>query len=556
MSDKVVVIGIDSATWDLLLPWMREGRLPHLQELMHKGVWTTLESTFPPLSPAAWTSMATGKNPGSHGIIDHIVRRGTSYDFFPINSRMRGSKAIWQILSEADKKVGIINVPLTFPPEEVNGFMISGMYTPSEDHVFTYPPSLREELEQSIGGYTIFGKRSKENLDVALDGYYQVKKNRMKACLYLMESQKWDFFFVVFNATDFIQHRFWRFMDASHPQHEEKAPQRYRDAIPDFYQDLDRDLAEIFESLDDRTTLIIMSDHGAGPLNGYLYLNNWLLSKGFLELKKNPLVRLKYALFKGGMTPFHLFRLFSRLKLGLTDKTISRVKASLAKDKKWFYRMFLTYNDIDWRRTRAFALGGNLAGIYINEEGRDEKGIVKPGETLEALKAEIARELRTITDPATGEKIVQDVYLRDQLYTGIYVDRIPDIVFSFKDDRYMSFGMHEFASNRIIEPSLWFSGSHKSNGILMMKGEGVKQKKEISRRGIADLAPTILYLLGLEVPSDMEGRVIEEAFEKDYIEKHPVKYGNPTSPPADSPFEYTKDDMKKIKQKLEDIGYI
>jgi predicted AlkP superfamily phosphohydrolase/phosphomutase len=556
MSDKVIVIGIDSATWDLLLPWMEEGRLPNLQRLMRQGVWTTLESTFPPLSPAAWTSMATGKNPGSHGILDHIVRKGKTYDFSPINSHMRGSKALWQILSEANKKVGIINVPLTYPPEKVNGFMISGMYTPSEDHVFTYPPSIIEELNTEIGGYTIFGKRSKENLDVALEGYYQVKANRLKACLHLMKNHEWDFFFIVFNATDFIQHRFWRFMDTSHPLHEKNAPQKYRDAIPDFYQDLDKDLAKIFESLDDRTTQIIMSDHGAGPLLGYLYLNNWLLSKGFLTLKKNLLTRLKYSLFRWGLTPFNIFKLFSRLKLSLTDKTISRVKTSLAKDKKWFYRFFLTYKDIDWARTKAFALGSNLAGIYINQEGRDEKGIVKPGEEFESLRSEIADELRTISDPSTGENIVQDIYFRDQLYTGKCVANIPDIIFSFKGDLYMTFGMHEFASNRIIEPSLWFSGSHKSNGILMMKGADVKEGEGISRRGIVDLAPTILYMLGLEVPSDMEGKVIEEAFEKEFLEQHPIQYGKPTSSPSDSAFEYTQEDVKKIKEKLEDIGYI
>jgi predicted AlkP superfamily phosphohydrolase/phosphomutase len=556
MPKKVFVIGIDSATWDLLNPWMQKGKLPNLQRVIGQGVWATLGSTFPPLSPAAWTSMATGKNPGSHGILDHIVRKGRTYDFLPVNSRMRRAKALWQLLSEAGKKVGIINVPLTYPPEEVNGFMISGMYTPSEEHTFTYPPSLIQELQKEIGGYTIFGKRSKENFDLALKGYYQVKENRLKACLHLMKNHEWDFFFVVFNSTDFIQHRFWRFMDSSHPLHEATAPQKYKDAISDFYHDLDKELVRIFESLNDETTLIIMSDHGAGPLYGYMYLNNWLLAKGLLKLKKSPVTQMKYFLFRKGLTPFNIFKLFSKLKLGATDKAIAKVKTSLARDKKTLYRFFLSYEDIDWKKSKAFALGGNLAGIYINLKGRDEQGIVESGEEFDSLKEKIAVELRKIIDPLTGDEVVDKIYDRDQLYSGHYIENIPDIIFSFKNDLYMSFGMHEFASNKIIEPSLWFSGGHRMNGILVMNGVDIKKGIEISPRKIIDLAPTILYLLGLEVPSDMEGQVITEAIDEDYLRQNPIRYGKPTSFSSVTPLEYTEEEKEKIKKRLKDIGYI
>ncbi|PYK24434.1 MAG: phosphodiesterase, partial [Verrucomicrobia bacterium] len=149
---KVVVIGLDAATWTVIRPWMAEGKMPNLAKLMKAGVSGTLESILPPITPPAWTSFMTGKNPGKHGIFHFVETEHGGYAMNYANATSRRSPTVWKLLNNAGYSVGTMNIPFTYPPEPLNGFQISGMDTPSETSPFIHPPELREELVKHLGG--------------------------------------------------------------------------------------------------------------------------------------------------------------------------------------------------------------------------------------------------------------------------------------------------------------------------------------------------------------------------------------------------------------------
>src|SRR2546423_6260999 len=144
---KAVIIGLDAATWALIRPWMAEGGMPNLARLMNAGVSGKLESILPPITPPAWTSFMTGKNPGKHGIFNFVEAEQGAYAMNYINASSRRSPTVWKLLNDFGLTVGTMNIPFTYPPEKLNGFQISGLDTPSENSPFIHPPSLRQEFE-------------------------------------------------------------------------------------------------------------------------------------------------------------------------------------------------------------------------------------------------------------------------------------------------------------------------------------------------------------------------------------------------------------------------
>lgn len=558
---KVVVIGLDGASPDWVRSWIESGELPTLQQTAANGVFGTLKSTVPPLSPAAWSSFATGKNPGQHGIFDHVYRREGEYRLSPVSSRRCESKSLWRILSEQGKKVGVMNVPVTYPPHRVNGFMITGMYTPSPEAHYTYPPKLKEELAAIKMAASLFAEvKDNENYDVALQMWHDRQSIRIKLASYLMERFNPEFFAFVIGETDRVQHRFWKFMDSSHPLHDVQEATKYGGAILDLFKAVDRNLENLLGSLDDDTALIVMSDHGFGPLRRCLYINNWLLEEGYLKLKPSPLVRLKWHLYRRGYTPHALLSLVSKLKLGMTTRAVGSAKK--AREKKSFVPyFFLSVADVDWSSTRAYALGGNLAGVYLNVKGREPEGTVQPGEEYERLRDEIIDRLYNLKDDETGESVFRQVIRREEVYSGDCLERAPDIVFLTTNDQYVPLGAQQFmfGSSGIMGMPSWppDSGTHTSSGLLMMKGKPFKQDFEISGAEIIDLAPTVLYLMGLDIPSDMDGRVLTEAFLPEFLAANEIRH---TSAEASSEYEaqvgYSVEEEEEIKERLRSLGYL
>lgn len=552
---KVLVIGLDAAALELIDPWVQEGKLPVLGRLMGQGAVGVLRSTIPPLSPAAWSSFATGMNPGKHGVFDHTYRRPATYEIVPTNARRRAGKTLWQLIGEQGGTVGVINVPETYPPEPVNGFLITGMSTPSDDSDFCYPPTLAQELERTIGGYKVFGPRSKENLDLALAGMHETVLMRLRAAAHLLSNYDPQFMIMVLQETDSVQHRFWKYMDPDHPQYDAEGARRYGEAILEIYQRIDENLHLLLDQMDEDRVVIIMSDHGAGAIHRWLYLNNWLVRQGLIRFKRGPLTELKRALYWLGYTPGNAMELAMRLRLGLTDRAIGRVRQS-GSSKNPLFRLFLSFADVDWSRTRAYSLGGNMTGIYVNLRGREPEGCVEPGTEYEALRDEIIARLATLRDEETGVQVATRIYRREELYAGPYLERAPDVIFETHDERYVSFGGQEFTANVVMAPSRLFNGCHRRDGMVVLAGRYIRSGVRLGPHDIVDLAPTILHLLGYPVPANMDGRVMVEALESDFLERNPVSVAEGTWETAKEDTGFSRSEEAVIAERLKGLGYL
>jgi len=282
------------------------------------------------------------------------------------------------------------------------------------------------------------------------------------------------------------------------------------------------------------TNVILMSDHGFGPVHKFFHVNSFLHKLGLLEFKSGN--SGEYLNIKGRRSSRSLLQKML-LKLGITKETIynNAKKIHMIKILQLIYKkakvpLPTTKRSIDWKRTKAFfnSSVGSSASISINLENREPEGIVKK-EEYERLKAFIISELLKLKDPETGQKIVQDAFKRENIYHGPYISEAPDIIFITKDFKYVATD-RIYGSSLVSEPIYKGRGTHKLNGILIAHGPDFKNTGEnVGKARIIDLAPTILHMFELMVPEDMDGKVLTYIFRHDsIIAKKAIKYRKTT----------------------------
>ena len=306
--ERVLIVGLDGATLDLVQPWVRQGHLPVLADLMQRGSYGPLRSVYPVLSSAAWSSFMTGLNPGKHGIYDFVIRDPKTYQLRPVSRSQMHGRSLWRMLSDHGLKVCVLNVPMTYPPEPVNGRLVSGLGTP-DFQIFTYPEQLGEELLRS--GYRVnrrvFGQEEGEQ-EAFLDDTYDISEHLTSSALRLMGEQPWDLFAIVYRDTDEVAHHFWSYMDVSHPEHDPELAESYGEALLECYQRLDRALGDLLQAAGPNCTVFVVSDHGTGPLYKDVFLNEWLHQQGFLAPASAP-SGLRAFLTRLGLTRSKVFRI-------------------------------------------------------------------------------------------------------------------------------------------------------------------------------------------------------------------------------------------------------
>ncbi|MBC8456556.1 MAG: alkaline phosphatase family protein, partial [Deltaproteobacteria bacterium] len=283
---RVLVIGLDGATWTILKPLVEANELPVLNKLMSAGAYGAMRTVLPPTSAPSWTSAFTGQNPGKHGVYEFFVRRSVENGFTYVDSRSRATKALWEILGERGKSVGVVNILTTHPAEKVKGFMMSGSFAPYPKTDFFYPPSLGERLRQKFGKFKLREPFHPKYWGHRISNYVTLWREilaiRTEINLFLMEEYPWDFLMTVISCTDHIQHAAWKYIDETHPEH---IP-GHRDAFIAFYRDVDAAVGKLVEKADDgETSIIIMSDHGFGPRYKHFFLSQWLEDMGWLKTK-------------------------------------------------------------------------------------------------------------------------------------------------------------------------------------------------------------------------------------------------------------------------------
>jgi len=450
--------------------------------------------------------------------------------------------------------VGVLNVPMSYPAEPVNGFMISGWMTPYRARDFVYPPHLLDELEAKVGHYRIYPNAtfSEKHKDGFLEACHKLLDLRTRTALYLMQRDPWDFFMVVFFDTDRILHQMWHYLDRDHPWRSSDGISDKSEPVWRYFQRLDQSIGQLIQQAGDDTLVIIMSDHGMGPAHNMIVLNNWLLNIGLLRLKGNPLTRLKHSSFKWGFTLRNVHEMVNRL--GLTKHAEYKALYSVDAILK---TLFLSFHDVDWSRSKAYSFGRSVGPIYVNLKGREPQGIVNPGREYDEVRDEIAVLARELTDPQTGRKLVGRVLYREEIYSGPYVDQAPDLILLPHHETDKFFGLADFGSNQMVQKMYRYSGMHRDHGLLVMMGPQIKREARLESASIVDLAPTILYAMGVPIPQDMDGHPLVEVFAGYDAQGIPLLSVVPISSPQRSEeASYTAEEAREIEGRLRQMGYL
>jgi predicted AlkP superfamily phosphohydrolase/phosphomutase len=572
MIQRVFMIGWDGATFDLIRPWVKEGKLPNIARLMQNGVHGPLRSTVPPWTFPAWTSFMTGKNPGKHGIFDFFRPRTGSYSLEYVNGGHRRGETFWQILSRAGRRVISISLPCTFPPDPVNGIMISGFDFPGEgpgsdvDARGMHPPQLYDELLQTVGRHPIDASIIKEvnqgRFDLVLERMLETLRKKAVTAKYLLRNKPWECFMILFGESDGVGHQFWKYCDPQSPLFTEQ-PTGLRDAILRVYQELDRQAGELLEMVPPDTAVLMMSDHGFGGVGDWtIYPNAWLQQKGFLSMRRQGKQLLGRAinalkLWAVAHFPARLQRLLYRCGGRLLGLLESRVR----------------YGQIEWTGTKAyFDENPYFPVLRVNLRGRQPGGIVEPGEEYDEVRDRLIQELESWRHPVTGAAIVEKAYRREEVYDGPCVEQAADIIpkwashqgysYAFKMSSKAPAGVCiEQIDPRKPENMQFFtskSGTHRDHGIFLAHAPGViREGDSVEGANIIDLAPTILHLLGVPVPEDMDGRVLERLF----ANAQHVDYSQSAMPgqlvaSGASGEVYSSEDEQVIAERLTSLGYM
>ena len=510
---KVLVIGLDGATLNLVKPWAKQNILPTLHRIMEDGIYGKLQSVTPTISAAAWPSFMTGMNPGKTGAYDFLRREPNSYQLKFTSRDLIHGNSFWKILGQQGHKVCIMNVPMTYPPEEVNGILVSGLGTPAKKP-FTNPIELSHLLNNR--GYKVNKKTSfiPGNEKAFLDEVYDITEKQFHSALWLMQEYDWDFFMTVFYETDQLSAYFWRYMDKTHPSHNPATDLPYKHAIRDYYQKLDTYICKFIEKVGSDCNIIIMSDHGSGPLYRQVFLNEWLCKKGYLAIREHKDLQLRShrKIANLGLTRRNLSTILDKYNLGTIENWM---KDLLGKYVNILPRdLYAEYPfAIEWENTRAYS-HGYQGQIYINLKGREPMGIVSDGNEYDATCQEIIADLLELRDPNDNQPIVDKAYLREEIYSGPNIDLAPDITLVMRDLSYTTHLGYEFNPKTrevVCDTKNFESGGHRKDGILLASGPNFRQSKyQYNPASILDLAPTILHLMNCPIPKEMDGHILSE----------------------------------------------
>jgi predicted AlkP superfamily phosphohydrolase/phosphomutase len=558
---KVVVLGLDGATFDLILPWVQSGQLPHFARLLSQGISGRLRSTIPPMSPPAWNSFMTGTNPGKHSIYDFTGRKPYSYETHFINASWRRAPTIWHHLSQAGKRVAVLSVPFTYPPEKINGIMVSGMDAPGVaglvDRSATYPPELFDDLNSNVGDYpmgpNLFGYTDPTEM---VDAAVRTIEKKTTAARYLYHKEDWDFFMLVLGETDAASHRFWRFCDPASPLRDATPPDpKAANSLLTIYQKADEVVGQFMELASQDTTFIVMSDHGnGGNSDKAVYLNRWLESLGLLRFKMfNGFLKASIERTK----QFGLRVLPPGLK-----RAIYRLTSIPDMMESW-----ARFSAIDWKQTQAYSEETPyFPSVWINLKGREPLGIVEPHD-YDRVRQHIITQLTSWRNPHSGQKMIKRLHRREDLYTGPYVDKAPDLTIEWELDNGYSYlfrpstGTTRPPVHQLVgqERHRVKSGDHRDEGIFLVTGPHIPAPIEIDEVNIIDLAPTILYLLGSPLTTNLDGDVLRQIFTPKYLAEHPVLHGNGSGPDSvvtEPQRDYSTVEEEAIKARLQGLGYI
>lgn len=553
MGAPLLVIGLDAGTLDLIRPWAAAGRLPVLAGLMQRGAWGALRSTLPAATFPAWTSLVTGVNPGRHGVLDFTERIPGTYRVRFVNGSHRQVPALWTHLGAAGGRVAVVTVPATYPPEPVRGVMVSGFDSPlttAIDGSFVYPRDLYPLIQRLVGRlpFADFQELTTapgwhaDALARLLDGI--TRRTTLATALFARE--RLDLLMVVFGESDTVAHHFWRFHDPGSPRH---APSAFADAVGRVYEALDTAVGRLLAAAPADAAVAIVSDHGSGGAGDrVVHLNRRLAECGLLAFRRSGSA--------GRAAGWMRAAALRRVPAAWQGRVLRRTPAAAGR-LEGVHR----FGTIDWAHTVAYSEELDYhPSVWLNLRGREPEG------TIEAARYSDERD-RTIAalvdwrDDA-GRPVVARVWRREEVYTGPFVERAPDLLLELASvDGYSPCCLRSVgagASLRRLAPDehgggkgRGMNGAHRRDGVFILAGAGVRPVGQLPAADIVDVLPTLLALAGDAIPAGLDGHPIEAALARAPRFRAPLP---PASPPT--PVRLGADDTRDLARRLAALGYL
>ncbi|MDP9068676.1 MAG: alkaline phosphatase family protein [Actinomycetota bacterium] len=529
-----VVIGLDGAAWHLLEPMFEGGAMPRLQALRDKGAWGTLKSTVPTYTPPAWTSAATGVNPGRHGIYGFLQGHAQDEQELVHSGKIK-APTIWEIANQQGVRAGIYNLPLTYPPRPLDGWMVSGMMTPGygeQQRGFVYPAEHEKKILEWAPGYVVDVSANYEQdwRDAALcERALGSIRQREEVLRRLLELDAPEIVFSVLEAPDRLQHVYYRYMNPADELYDSPEGVRLRPAVVACFEAMDR-VVGLLEDYADEGGIVVCSDHGFTAWEVSVHINALLAEWGYLKLKGSAALMQSDA---------------ARKLVPLAKRFLPRKLAREAKGR--------TFAAIDWSRTQAFASPIPQQGVFVNLKGRERHGIVEPSE-LASIKNELIRRFETLRAP-DGAPVTDHVWRSEEVFRGPELDGAPDILPVLRDHRF-ELDDELFHRNAFTDLRHLPRGVHHPDGIVIVSGAGVRRRRDLAG-SVMDVTPTLLYLAGLEVPEELDGHVLTDALEPEMLRDRPIKTTAPlSSREEEEASPYSAEEEAIIEESLRGLGYL
>ncbi len=545
---RLLIIGIDGGSWRLLEQFIAAGVTPSLARLAERGVHGRLESTIPPLTPAAWLTMMTGRDPGGHGVFD--FEKLTADERITALSSAADSRAptLWRYLRETGYSIGFFNVPMTYPPPKEAAFVIP-WFVPAALPSSWLPTGIKDELVRAIGpGPPTRDLYRGRTLDRAR--VHEAARYHVAAGDFLLGSRAVDAYMTVFSLIDRVCHAGWQ---AGQSRRDSDSPSGVM--VEDAYRWVDAAIGRMISRWTDSETLVVvLSDHGFQPLDGAVYVNRLLMELGYLRTHGR-------AGRGGGRAPL-LLKAYSAAKQTLKRVLPFSVSTRLAfRMMYWRRKMDVAqrWSRVNWERTGAFAWG-DMGYVQVNLAGRQPLGSVGIAE-YEAVRGDLVTDLAAARVPDTGEPVFESVRRGEEVWPVASPFAGPDIVpipagwrFAMRANLDLEYQPH-------VEdfPCGWFArydgsrGTHAQDGLLVMAGPGVRSGEQIAGARLVDITPTILHLLTGIVPAALDGSVLADAVEKSL--GGVVRVGEPNQPGA-PPQSYTSEQEEQVRARLRRLGYL
>ncbi len=515
---KMIVMGFDGCTMKLVEKW--KDKLPAFSRLMNQNKLGTLYSTNPPHTAPGWTSAFTGVNSGKHGIYQFWDTQAPQYMGKFMRSSDLNVLSVWEMLNQLGYRTGVLNVPMTYPPKELDGFILT--WPLNNTLRYAYPDGLLIDIAKNGGHYI-------SDLSTMFQGDYEdyaakaikITRKRLITLKHLIQEYQYEFYISVFTEMDRVSHFYWNFMDEGSSYYDDSVAEELALAIEAIYQEADTVIGDIIDSLDEDTLLLVLSDHGFCRGNLNFYVQSYLLETGALALKESE-------------------KDLEDTKEGaLFDVKVDSWLECLKDGKRY---------EIDWKKTTAFMSAPGSYGVNINLSGRQENGCVKK-EEYQSVRNHIIQELKKVVHPDTKEPLFKEVLPREEVYTGDVVDKAPDIIIVPYD--YGIMVHHEIKPGTLFgEPEQ--KGMHDMDGIFALYGNEIEHIFMPKEASIVDIAPTILSYFGIEIPEYFEGKPIYDFNRSSQKKIEKLSVCN-ASANTDS---YTADEVKEAKRKLKALGYL